>query len=143
VTSPERVEVLPDYLRHELTGTGLEFVKVLDENSAYTRYQISYLSDGLKISGIMNIPKGDGKYPLVILNHGHIDTDIYTLGRGLKREQDYLARAGFAVVHTDYRNHAFSDKDLSIIEEKTPNRSRKYGSDSMNAIIAVREAVKR
>jgi hypothetical protein len=36
---------LPDYLRHELTGTGLEFVKVLDENSAYTRYQISYLSD--------------------------------------------------------------------------------------------------
>lgn len=41
----------------------------------------------------MNIPKGDGSYPLVILNHGHIDTDIYTLGRGLKREQDYLARA--------------------------------------------------
>jgi pimeloyl-ACP methyl ester carboxylesterase len=89
----------------------------------------------------MNIPNGDGDYPLVILNHGHIDTDIYTLGRGLKREQDYLARNGFAVLHTDYRNHAFSDKDLSIIEEKTPNRSRKYGSDSMNAIIAVREAV--
>ena len=36
---------LPDYLRHELTGTGLEFVKVLDDNTAYTRYQISYLSD--------------------------------------------------------------------------------------------------
>jgi len=134
---------LPDYLRHELTGTGLEFVKVLDDNSAYTRYQISYLSDGLRISGIMNIPKGDGEYPLVILNHGHIDTDIYTLGRGLKREQDYIARRGFAVLHTDYRNHAFSDKDPSIIEEKTLSRSVKYGSDSMNAIIAVREAVKK
>lgn len=133
---------LPDYLRHELTGTGLEFVKVLDDNSAYTRYQITYLSDGLRISGIMNIPKGDAQYPLVILNHGHIDTDIYTLGRGLKREQDYLARNGFAVLHTDYRNHAFSDKDLSIIEEKTPGRSAKYGSDSINAIYAVREAVK-
>ena len=133
---------LPDYLRHEFTGTGLEFVKVLDDNIAYTRYQISYLSDGLRISGIMNIPKGDGTYPLVILNHGHIDTDIYTLGRGLKREQDYIARRGFAVLHTDYRNHAFSDKDASIIEEKTPGRSAKYGSDSINAIIAVREAVK-
>lgn len=133
---------LPDYLRHELTGSGLEFVKVLDNNSAYTRYQISYLSDWLRISGIMNIPKGEGSYPLVILNHGHIDTDIYTLGRGLKREQDYLARAWFAVLHTDYRNHAFSDKDLSIIEEKTPGRSAKYGSDSVNAIIAVRQAVK-
>ena len=90
----------------------------------------------------MNIPKGDGKFPLVILNHGHIDTDIYTLGRGLKREQDYLARNGFAVLHTDYRNHAFSDKDLSIIEEKTLGRSAKYGSDSINSIYAVREAMK-
>ncbi|MBP9812073.1 alpha/beta fold hydrolase, partial [Candidatus Gracilibacteria bacterium] len=60
----------------------------------------------------------------------------------LKREQDYIARRGFAVLHTDYRNHAFSDKDLSIIEEKTPGRSAKYGSDSINAIYAVREAVK-
>ncbi len=133
---------LPDYLKHTPTGSGFELVKILDDNSGYTRYQISYLSDGLRISGIMNIPKWDENYPLVILNHGHIDTDIYTLGRGLKREQDYLARNGFAVLHTDYRNHAFSDKDLSIIEEKTLGRSAKYGSDSVNAIIAVREAVK-
>lgn len=46
------------------------------------------------------------------------------------------------MLHTDYRNHAFSDKDLSIIEEKTPGRSTKYGSDSINAIYAVQEAVK-
>ena len=134
---------LPDYLRQELTGTGLEFVKILDDNASYIRYQISYLSDGLRISGIMNIPKWDAKYPLLILNHGHIDTSIYTLGRGLKREQDYLARQWFAVLHTDYRNHAFSDKDLSTTWEKTLWRSEKYGSDSMNAIIAVREAVKK
>lgn len=142
IFTPTPPEPLPAYISHTPTGSGLELVKVLDNNSAYTRYQISYLSDGLRISGIMNIPKGDGEYPLVILNHGHIDTDIYTLGRGLKREQDYIARRGFAVLHTDYRNHAFSDKDLSIIEEKTPGRSVKYGSDSINAIYAVREAVK-
>jgi hypothetical protein len=46
VTLPEESKtLLPDYLRHDLTGTGLEFVKVLDDNAAYTRYQISYLSD--------------------------------------------------------------------------------------------------
>lgn len=133
---------LPEYLTHTPTGTGLEFVKVLEVNSAYERYQISYLSDGLRISGVMNIPKGEGSYPLVILNHGYIDTSIYTLGRGLRREQDYLARAGFAVLHTDYRNHAFSEKDFSIIKEKTLGRSVKYGSDSINAIYAVREAAK-
>jgi hypothetical protein len=52
-----QVVTLPDYLRQELTGTGLEFVKILDDNASYIRYQISYLSDGLRISGIMNIPK--------------------------------------------------------------------------------------
>jgi uncharacterized protein len=63
----------------------------------------------------MNIPIRKGKYPLVILNHGYIDPAVYTLGRGLKREQDFLARNGFAVLHTDYRNHAFSDDDASML----------------------------
>ncbi len=141
VENIEKIEELPEYLNHTLNWSGLTFVKVLENNSVYTRYQISYLSDGLRISGIMNIPKWENKYPLVILNHGHIDTNIYTLGRGLKREQDYLARNGFAVLHTDYRNHAFSDKDQELIGERTLSRTVKYGSDSMNAIIAVRSAI--
>jgi hypothetical protein len=54
-TTPEtpKIEVMtgttenspPDYLDHTPTGSGFELVKVLDDNSAYTRYQISYLSD--------------------------------------------------------------------------------------------------
>jgi dipeptidyl aminopeptidase/acylaminoacyl peptidase len=48
------------------------------------------------------------------LGHGYIETDIYTSGRGLKREQDYLANQGYIVLHTDYRNHAGSDDDPNI-----------------------------
>jgi dipeptidyl aminopeptidase/acylaminoacyl peptidase len=59
----------------------------------------------------MNVPKGDGPFPTLVLGHGYIDTRIYTSGRGLKREQDYLANQGFIVLHTDYRNHAESDDD--------------------------------
>jgi dienelactone hydrolase len=59
----------------------------------------------------MNIPKGEGPFPTLVLGHGYIDTDIYTSGRGLKREQDYLANRGYIVLHTDYRNHAGSDDD--------------------------------
>ena len=75
----------------KLEGSDLRLEKVLTANAVYTRHQISYKSNGLTISGIMNIPKGDGKFPLVILNHGYIDPAIYTVGRGLKREQDYFA----------------------------------------------------
>jgi dipeptidyl aminopeptidase/acylaminoacyl peptidase len=80
----------------------------------YTRYPITYKANEFTISGIMNIPQGEGPFPTLVLGHGYIDTDIYTSGRGLKREQDYLANKGYIVLHTDYRNHAGSDDDPNI-----------------------------
>ena len=52
------------------------------------------------------MPDGKGPFPAVVLNHGYIEPSIYVTGQGLMREQDYLARAGFVVLHTDYRGHA-------------------------------------
>ncbi len=121
-----------------LNGSDLQLVSVLANNSAYTRYRISYKSGDLTISGILNVPsKGEGPFPLLILNHGYIATSVYTNGRGLKREQDYLARAGFAVLHPDYRNHAFSDKDDTVDARFRLG----YAEDSMNAILAMRSAI--
>lgn len=121
-----------------LEGTGLTLGDILDENTAYTRFAITYLSNGLTISGIMNIPKGKGQYPLVILNHGYIAPSVYTRGRGLKREQDYLARQGFAVLHTDYRGFALSDPSPDVRE--VYDAGLEYAMDSINAINAVRAA---
>lgn len=127
---------LQDFIDQEFTGSDFELDEVLASNSAYTRYKIFYTSNGLRISGIINIPTGNGPYPLLILNHGYIDPAVYTNGRGLKREQDYLAKNGYAVLHTDYRNHAFSDTD-------TFNDSRfrsGYAADAINAALAVQAA---
>jgi len=121
-----------------LTGTGLVLEKVLADNAAYTRHSIRYESNGVTISGIMNIPKGAGPFPLLIFNHGYIDPKIYTQGRGLKREQDYMARQGFAVLHTDYRGHGPSDPNPDTTA--MPAGSFGYGIDSANAVLAVRAA---
>ncbi len=134
------VENTPEYLNIQKDGDNLVFEDILSENASYTRYQIHYQSEGYKISGIMNIPKGNGKYPLVILNHGYIDTSVYTNGRWLKREQDFLAKQGFAVLHTDYRNYAFSDTDSSLEGTGSILRSKRYGADAINAILAVQKA---
>ena len=102
-----------DYLAHkDFDGRELKLVKVLAREPGYTRYYITYKSGDLTISGIMNVPKGKGPYPVIITNHGFIDARVYTNGRGLKREQDYLAKRGYVVLHPDYRNHNGSSKDL-------------------------------
>lgn len=121
-----------------LVGSGLT-LKQMEKNSAYTRYAADYWSNGLRISGIMNIPNGEGPYPLLMLNHGYIAPSVYTRGRGLKREQDYLARQGFAVFHSDYRGHGDSDESPDT-ERKIYDAGLEYSMDVVNAIHAVRQA---
>lgn len=127
---------IPAYSEKFYDGRDLSLGKVLAETSNYTRYYITYKSGELTISGILNVPKGkvpEGGWPVLFLNHGHIDTEIYTNGRGLKREQDYLASRGYAVFHSDYRNHAESDKD----EASELTLRLAYVEDVINAVEAV------
>jgi dipeptidyl aminopeptidase/acylaminoacyl peptidase len=127
---------LPYLMQKEFDGRQLQLGKVLDSNKAYTRYAISYKSGELKISGIMNVPKGLGPFPVIITCHGYIPPSVYTSGRGLKREQDYLARRGYVVLHPDYRNYNGSDKD--------PDNNFKlyigYTEDVINAVYAIKNS---
>jgi dipeptidyl aminopeptidase/acylaminoacyl peptidase len=127
---------LPYLMQKKFDGRNLRREKVLAENEYYTRYYITYMSGKLRISGIMNVPKGKGPFPVLILNHGYINPKYYTNGRGLKREQDYLARRGYIVIHPDYRNHAGSDKD----PDYNLNLHIGYVEDVINAVYAVRSS---
>jgi len=129
--------------KQDFVGENLKLGQILADNEVYTRYYITYESNGLTISGIMNIPKpsssagtGDGPFPVLLLNHGYIDPAVYTNGRGLKREQDYLARRGYVVLHSDYRNHAASDSVEGVDESLRLG----YAIDVVNAANAVRNS---
>lgn len=127
-------QVSLQYIQHEkFDGRDLKLVKILAVNETYTRYYITYMSGNLKISGIMNVPKGKGPFPVVITAHGFIDPKYYTIGRGLKREQDYLAKRGYVVLHPDYRNHAGSDKD----PDNNLRLNLGYTEDVINAAYAI------
>ncbi|MGW1345307.1 alpha/beta hydrolase family protein [Kribbella sp. NPDC002412] len=115
-------------------GRNLRLGRVLARNSAYTRYYVTYSSGSLTISGIMNVPRTPGRHPALVLNHGYIDPAIYTNGRGLMREQDYLARRGYVVLHTDYRGHAQSTDD----PRSDLNLRLGYTEDAINAVLALR-----
>ncbi|EKE18686.1 MAG: peptidase S9 prolyl oligopeptidase active site protein [uncultured bacterium] len=127
---------IPTMAEKEFQGSDLKLVKVLSKNETYTRYSITYMSEGFKISGIMNVPVGEGPFPVLILNHGYIEPENYTNGQGLKREQDFFARNGYVVLHSDYRNYGLSDFDP---ENDVRPRSG-YVEDVLNAISAVKKS---
>ena len=120
----------------EIIGSDLVIEKLLGSTSKYTRHAVTYKANGLTISGIMNIPVGTGPFPTLVLGHGYIDPRIYTSGRGLKREQDYLANQGFIVLHTDYRNHAGSDDD----PDNAVNLRLGYTIDVIAAALALKNS---
>ena len=127
---------LPAMMQRKYDGRGLRLRDVILRTDAYTRYYVTYRSDGLRISGIMNVPDGKGPFPVLVLNHGYIDPADYVNGQGLSREQDYLARAGYVVLHTDYRGHAGS-QDAPATERRL---RLGYTADVINAVRAIRRS---
>ena len=125
---------LPALMRERLRGGTLRRERTQLTTDAYTRYEVSYPSGDLRVTGILLVPRGRGPFPAVVLNHGYIEPSVYVTGQGLSREQDYLARAGFVVLHTDYRGHAGSDAASPSSRETRLG----YTRDSINAVQALK-----
>jgi dipeptidyl aminopeptidase/acylaminoacyl peptidase len=120
----------------EYDGRALRTRRVLARTAAYTRYFVTFRSGDLRISGVMNVPRGNGPFPVLVLLHGYIDPGVYVNGQGLLREQDYLARHGYVALHVDYRGHAHSDPAPGA---ETSLRLG-YTVDAINAVHAVRRS---
>jgi len=128
---------LPALMARDYDGRGLRTPQVLARTDAYTRYAVRFRSGHLRISGVMNVPRGGkGPFPVLVLLHGYIDPAVYVTGQGLMREQDYLARHGYVALHVDYRGHAQSDPAPAA---ETSLRLG-YTVDAINAVHAVRRS---
>ena len=127
---------LPALMQADYNGGDLQLGGVLNRTDAFTAYAVTYRSADLRISGVLYVPDGTGPFPGVVLNHGYIDPDVYVTGQGLGLEADYLARSGFVVLHTDYRNHAGSDDD----PDNDLRLRLGYTEDTINAVRALRSS---
>jgi dienelactone hydrolase len=126
---------LPALAAQRYDGRDLQLVRETARTDAYTTHYVTYRSGDLTISGLMNVPDGPGPHPALVLAHGYIDPAVYENGQGLRREQDYLARAGYLTLHVDYRNHAGSDAD----PEAEARLRLGYTEDVVNAVLALRD----
>jgi dipeptidyl aminopeptidase/acylaminoacyl peptidase len=131
-SDPASIQALID---KDYDGRNLRLGRESGSTSAYRQYYATYEGDGLTISGRINIPRGTGPFPAVVLAHGHVPLEEYTNGATMLRERDYLAREGYVTLHIDYRNHAQSDDD----PDNGANLRVGYAIDAINAGLALQQ----
>jgi len=130
---------------HDFQSGEIHIHSTLAENEFYTSYLIDYPSDGLTITGVMQIPVGEGPFPVILMNHGFFNRDIYRSGDGTDRASAFLAQYGYMTLASDYRSWGDSDigpsffysglttdvinliNAISSIPEADPNRIGMWG----------------
>lgn len=102
-----------DYLRTQrYPDQQLVIEEELTPGANYDRYIASYLSEGLRINGLLTVPRGEtpaSGWPVIIFNHGYIPPAVYRTTERYVAYVDGFARSGYIVFRPDYRGHAFSD----------------------------------
>ena len=88
--------------------------ELLENNGSYSRYAITYPSDGIAVTGTMNVPAGAGPFPVVVLLHGYYERDQYWPGAGTEQAADFFARSGYLAVAPDFRSWGGSGSGPSL-----------------------------
>ena len=106
-------DIFSDYyisaLKTRTYGGGLLQIEGIAENtSGYERFLIRYRSEGYDMHGFMDIPHGEGPFPVIIFAHGWVERSIYSTIAYTSRYTASLADAGFIVIHPDLRGYAKS-----------------------------------
>lgn len=99
-----------DYLRQRSYGGGaIEIVNTIEVSGEFTRTLIRYSSEDLTMYGFMNIPAGDGPFPVIIMLHGLGDSGSFNSLSFRSDIADALTRQGFMVIHPVMRGYPPSD----------------------------------
>jgi len=126
--------------RRGYPGSDFTFHQTLNPGSNYSRYLVSYQSDGLKIYSLLTVPNGvqpESGWPVIIFNHGYIPPEVYRTTERYIAYVDGFARNGYIVLRSDYRGHGFSEG-----EAESAYRTPDYSVDVLNAVGSIRRYAK-
>ncbi len=118
-------------------GSPITIEETLDPGANYNRYYASYMSDGLKIYGLLTVPFGEqpaGGWPAIVFNHGYIAPQAYKTTERYVAYVDQLARHGYIVYKIDYRGN-----DRSQGVAKGAYGDPGYTDDVLNAVASLQQ----
>lgn len=118
--------------QREYVGGDFVIEQTLADGTNYKQYIASYLSEGLKIFGLLTVPKAnkpEGGFPAILFIHGYIPPKQYSTTGNYPTYQARLARAGFVTFKPDLRGHGNSEG-----EPVSAHYSEKYIVDTLYAL---------
>jgi len=121
---------IEDLIRRTYGEGRIEFEAEQRVSSRFSRYLFHYPSDLLTVHGFLNLPNGQGPFPVVLVLHGYVDPADYETLSYTTGYADALAAEGFLVLHPNYRNYPPSDPGPSLFRVG-------YAVDVLNLIALV------
>jgi dipeptidyl aminopeptidase/acylaminoacyl peptidase len=64
---------------------------------------------GSRVTGLINIPKTPGTYPVLVMYRGFVPREAFTTGEGTRRTAEEFARKGFITLAPDFLGYGGSD----------------------------------
>lgn len=129
-----KIPTSPDSLLKPSSPFYTTLQQILDSVNVF---QITYLSDGLRVKGYMDIPKKPGKYPCIIFNRGGNRENSKLTKDGYMGMLAELASYGYCVVASQYRGNdggegaeEFGGKDIDDVLNMIPLLSNLDNADT-------------
>lgn len=133
-TNPLRITAMR---QKPYTASTLHIEQTLMPGSNFSRYIVSYRSEGLMQYGLLTVPTGtkppDG-WPVILFHHGYIPPAQYSTEHSYSEFVDVFAKSGYIVFKPDYRGNGGSHG-----APLQPYISPDYVTDSMNALASIQK----
>lgn len=84
--------------------------KTLKVENGFATHLVSFLTDGKKVTGQLNVPEGTGPFPAIIMFRGYVDSKEFVTGTGTAPSARVYAKSGFITFAPDFLGYGGSDK---------------------------------
>jgi len=93
----------------QFPASQITLAEIFEETADFTSQLFYFYVDGKKVSGLINIPKAEGVYSVIVMFRGYIDKENYQTGAGSVRAGQFFAKNGFITLAPDFLGYGSSD----------------------------------